>query len=572
MTSMWVPCMLVILAALSEVQAASLLAVRAHGSSRLDTEDVATEAGAALRSWPHSVKSERRGRGAFGSSVRRSSDKEEPDTQPAAASATAAATPTTTQTPATTTAVVQQLFPSAEDAAPRATAKSSWDGLTAYSMRLPVLPALVNWRLPELFGSLRAAGAAMASAMVVVTLFCYCLIRIADGPRRKAGRGQVISLDAMRVLFVTYIIVVHQKSLCGPLLQEILVGHWPMQFFTVLMGFVNFRAHSGYEQLSMAEASASLAQRLGRLCPIYFAALGWLFVLATLGRAADRPFLAWPLQALFAQSLLPLEVGGPGQPAPSWPGANYIQYGGNYVGWFAALAIFCSAMFPVLYNRRPRGGLHMVVLALGFVLALRSLPLLFAGDLPVLGQGPDLHVFALLRLLEYYAGILFAQLSDELPETAREWCGWSVVSDMSLVIVLVSVACWTHAIGVDGPPGGDYLLTGLFGLHAMASALSQKTKQQGSIDKLLAFSGLAHFAPYSYGAFVLQVPIRYSLPATLFWSHPQIMVAVHVVSTWAVGFVATLLLERPCARIVASSLARNDADALATPMKTPRLP
>eukprot|EP00927_Polykrikos_kofoidii_P035071 TRINITY_DN29647_c0_g1_i1.p1 TRINITY_DN29647_c0_g1~~TRINITY_DN29647_c0_g1_i1.p1 ORF type:complete len:532 (+),score=45.60 TRINITY_DN29647_c0_g1_i1:179-1774(+) len=427
-----------------------------------------------------------------------------------------------------------------------------------------LLPQVTRSCIPEQFDSLSSAAAAALVAMIFVTMVCAFLAilggaRPASGggggagggaQRRSSGRGKIDCLDSLRVLLVSYVILFHQCDAFGVIGRLIFVGHWPMQFFTVLMGFVTFRNYARCVSIDLPMAAAYVARRLGRLCPAYFLALVWCMGLAASGVITARPYLAYPAQALFLQSFLPLKVCGPVEVDITWAGANYLQYGGNYVGWFTTVAVICAACFPILFNVRPRGGTKYVAMVLAAVLLLRSLPLIsFQRVLPVFGHGLDFHVFMPFRLLEYIAGMLFAQLEEEAADTQRAWCGWGIVSDLCVWGIVTIVILIVTVFGQDGPSHGDFMLTGIFGLHALSCSFSRNLRQQGVIDIMLSSSRLSSFAQFSYGAFILQVPVRYSLALVPSLS-PFIFPVAHLICCWIVGAVATVVLEGPCSRLV----------------------
>lgn len=427
------------------------------------------------------------------------------------------------------------------------------------------LPLATTFCIPEPFDSLWTAGAASCAAVALVILLGAGLLCCADGdglrPRGGGAGRNNKSLDALRVILVSYVILYHDRDKFGDLGVALLVGHWPMQFFTVLMGYVNFRVNARYDVISPGQAAAALVRRLGRLCPAYYAGLAWIFGLATVGHAATRPFSAYPLQALFLQSALPLKSCFPLD--ESWVGASYIHYGANLVGWFTSAAVICALCFPVLFNARPRGGASSVAAALAAVLALRSLSLLvLQRSLPPFGEGPDLYVFVPFRVLEFAAGMLFAQLGEEASPACRDWWAWGAVSDLTLLCAVVVVFLWVKVTGGVDIECGDFMLTGIFGLHALSSGLSQHKNLMGSIDTVLSHSQLSALAQYSYGAFILQTPMRCTLNLTPL-GHTSLMPVLQLLCSWVVGAVATEILEGPCSRLVDRRLRRRCGGAKA---------
>ncbi|CAE8640721.1 unnamed protein product, partial [Polarella glacialis] len=209
-------------------------------------------------------------------------------------------------------------------------------------------------------------GALLAVIAVILGLVRVSLA-VGSGPRLPSGRQRVPALDGLRTVIVTYVILYHISGVIVPqqLAAVVSTGHWGMQFFFVLMGFVNFRVNAKQDCISLGVACSSLAQRVCRLCLGYHIALLWMYAFA------KECSMVWPLQALFLQSLLPVTVCcGTGEKMAA--GDCSVWQRGNGVGWFTADAVVCAVCFPMLYNTRPRRGWHATAMVLLAVLDLRS--------------------------------------------------------------------------------------------------------------------------------------------------------------------------------------------------------
>ncbi|CAE8617776.1 unnamed protein product [Polarella glacialis] len=287
--------------------------------------------------------------------------------------------------------------------------------------------------------------------------------------------------------------------------------------FFPIMGFGHYWVNK-QDRISLGAACSDLFQRLGRLCPGYYIALLWLY--AFIG-AYECERLAYPLQALFLQSLLPVQVCG-------ICNGDIVSYtwslGGNGVGWFVSVAVVCAVCFPMLYNARPRRGnarprrgWHATAMVLLAVLTFRCSTRLMRSHIDPYLEGLDLYVWAPPRVLEYFVGMLFAQLADELPEHLKAWRGWGCISDLCLGVALVIVSASDPAVSGLAE---DWLLTPIFGLHALSCSLTKCSLagadksgglQRGYLDTLLSSHLLVDASQYSFGAYILQQPVWFSI-------------------------------------------------------------
>jgi peptidoglycan/LPS O-acetylase OafA/YrhL len=326
-----------------------------------------------------------------------------------------------------------------------------------------------------------------------------------------------------------------------------------MQFFFVLSGFVmTYVAEGKLRVHNQRTASAFLARRLARLVPAYATALLCSFALATVGLVDSDPYLAWPVQALFLQTLVPIRVCGVLQ---TWWGRGYLHLSGNGAGWFTSAIIMLSLCFPILYNLRPRFGKPSFTFFLMlFLICLRSLPTVFHTWFPEQGEGLDLYAFAPLRLLEFFAGVLAARLTEELPGTWMSWQGWGPCFDASIILAWMVAYVLPLPFGdlsdanrpLRTPPHGDFLLTGVFCLACVACRGAAQCKESDKsstslISELLASKRLTSMAEYSFAAYIMQCPLK------AFWPGPlmSFLWPVHVTICWAVGWNVWVHVEGP---------------------------
>lgn len=449
------------------------------------------------------------------------------------------------------------------------------------------VPAVLDNCLPDPVASLGVGVGLAVLIMLVVAALVWALASLPAPPSLSlplrpttaspllAGRRlRLDTLDGLRTVLVMYIVIYHVRWALPPLLAPwFQTGHWAVQFFFVLSGFVAATCHeaSGGEQpIDMHGARTMALRRITRLCPPYFVAL--LGVAAVVAfRGGGEPFLAWPVQALLLQSLMPVRVCGP-LDAGHWS-QNFLPFSANGEGWFVSAILITSLCFPLLYNARPRGGFHTTLSALLLVVVARSVPtfLTMSGWCPM-----DTYTFAPVRLLEFAAGMLAAQLYREMPAWAAECGGWHWVFDASLLSAVPPVwflGHW-HRWAVCENNHGDYFLTAIFCLTCIAARglAGQQSKSQwdeslSPLSGLLSSKALVAPAVYSYQAYIFQEVFLALLsqcerPVILqYWWVP-------VPLTWAAAVLSVHALEEPLRRPIEARLAAASQVSLSKSRQT----
>lgn len=268
------------------------------------------------------------------------------------------------------------------------------------------------------------------------------------------------------------------SSFFGPIL---LLGPLGGSILFVLSGFVAAYVHqcaaSGPSDFDVDTTRKLVVRRLTRLCPAYFAAL--LLVAGVIAhRGGGEPFLAWPVQALLLQSLMPVTVCGPWDTG-HWS-HNFLPFSANGEGWFVSAILIASLCFPLLHNIRPRNGFWATLRALLFVTMLRSTPtfLTMAGWCPF-----STYVFAPVRVLEFSAGMLGAQLFQEMPVWMAECGAWDWIFDASLFCAGIPIwflGYW-HSWAACESMHGDFFLTIVFCVTCMsARGVAEQSAECGS--------------------------------------------------------------------------------------------
>lgn len=439
---------------------------------------------------------------------------------------------------------------------------SSFEQAIAYMLGSMACVAVLCWMMTAPPVNAHAAISAPAPVVDVTTPLV----------QRPRTQPKMQALDGMRTVFTTYIIIYHwvtagRRPLIMPESVTVLTqaAHLIVTMFFVLSGFVGYVAESGkQEHFSSQGTQAFIVRRLIRLCPAYFGALIWLACLASYDKWNKQPYIAWPVQALFGQTLLPLTFCGTAEFSES---SFFLPFGANYVSWFISALVLVTLCFPLMFNMRPRSGMMGTAGTLVFVAILRSLPTVLEmnGFFPCpgvtlmnFGHCKSLYVFAPVRALEYYAGMLAAQLSNEMPQEARDWSGWSFVFDASLAlaIVLATVFNW------QGPPekAGEYFNTVFFCFTCIACRMCalQAAKDDtvnpnpGVFGRLLSVRPLVSMAEYSYGAYIFSLAVLVSRPEL-----PQSFFIVPIIGNWLVAVASLKFFENPINSLMQKRMQKN---------------
>lgn len=378
--------------------------------------------------------------------------------------------------------------------------------------------------------------------------------RLQNQVAARPKKPNLDALDGMRTLLVTYVIVMHYPKNLPFGLDKFIVMGWPMQFFFVLSGFILYYVcEDKHRTFDFTSGAKLVTRRLVRLVPLYQVAMlvEFMWSVASHLRAPGKPFIAWPIHALFLQTLLPLKVCGEMQQGKEWA-LNYLHFAQNGIGWFTAALVWMSCLFPFLYNLQKKFNHGQTVAILFWLLVCRSIPEILHPTWGHWGKGNmHLFVFLPLRLLEFHAGMLAAQVVRDLPLESgiRTMRGWGWVFD-GLLLTGLTVVHWPVVVNHEhGTYGvyytGDFFITGLWCLVCVACRLA--TEQgvshfaSGPFFWLLSSWPLCALAQYSFAAYILQSIVLTGWDPGFPWN---------VCIVWAIGFVASKVIEKPLRKMV----------------------
>mmetsp|Transcript_122923 Transcript_122923/g.223377 ORF Transcript_122923/g.223377 Transcript_122923/m.223377 type:complete len:573 (-) Transcript_122923:217-1935(-) len=352
------------------------------------------------------------------------------------------------------------------------------------------------------------------------------------------------ALDGLRVVFICLVISHHigVPEICR---RWVWLAHSSMSFFCFLSGFIRVYTVKEKEGYSWAKYKVFVAQLLARFAPAYWLALICLCGLSQL-LPEQQPPLAWPMNALFLQSLFPLNA----------PGvlANYFPYAGNYVAWFTSVVVLCSLCFPLLYNMRPSSTL-VTLLALVFLICLRIVVLReFDGSVVGPLRLGDRNFWS--RLPEFWAGMLLGQLcSDRTFSSILSWGGWGWIFDGVLVlIILLSFQMQRKASPFAAMVFVSLMPLLLFSARGAVENSSTGAPSSGILGRLLAWQPLVSAARYSFGAYIFQAIPQRIVHHLIRGKSPEERTLMEVwasfVLTWLMGVASEHLLEKHVRKVV----------------------
>mmetsp|Transcript_52151 Transcript_52151/g.113021 ORF Transcript_52151/g.113021 Transcript_52151/m.113021 type:complete len:525 (+) Transcript_52151:74-1648(+) len=372
-------------------------------------------------------------------------------------------------------------------------------------------------------------------------------------PREK--RPLILPLDGMRTVLVTYVVLIHNPLSVSETVQPFIIEGWPMQFFFVLSGFVQRYVIEGkllyFDRKSAVKA---VIRRFARLAPLYWLAMAvtFCFILLTGIQCTTpqcRPLIAWPMNALFLQGLMPMRVC---TMSDVWIGNGFMQFGANGSGWFTACLIWIAICYPGLHNLVSRcyKSQLLCIGALVAVLTLRMVPEILRPAWSEYGAPNGvlhLYSFAPVRLLEFLSGMLAAQAVTNLPDCLKKWQFWGWIFDAMMILSIAAVGISAKYFGNDQHYSGEYYLSSCWCILCALAALAAPHGGCGLLHRILGSWPLVTMAGFSYATYIMHGAIG----SVLRWKDEHLVYfPMGLISVWLAGYFFAVTIERPVQRFV----------------------
>jgi|EP00927_Polykrikos_kofoidii_P060939 peptidoglycan/LPS O-acetylase OafA/YrhL len=375
-------------------------------------------------------------------------------------------------------------------------------------------------------------------------------------------RPNLDALDGCRTVMIMYVLLyhIHFDGVLPPgITRLVLNARWLMQFFFVLSGFIMTYASQGsVDTFDRASGSLYIGRRLVRLLPSYYFAAFFALVLGFAGDirpSALRPYGAWPVHVLCLQALWPVQICPPVN--MDFQETEVLSLTINGPAWFTSAIVFLSIAFPFLYNKLPRGDLQTVVAVLVVTILVRSIPTAMSDSLPTF-SGLKYYTFVLMRVPEFFAGMLSAQICSLLPGQVMQQPIWGSIFDATLSFSFLLSYAMGPWEGITND--GDYFLTGLFCLTMISArcavvrpdgAKGSSMPASGLLGVILASPVLTRMSEFSFGAYILQFQV-YRVFHLKWWPFRLAKGCwpIYIACIWVSAWVVTRCVDDPIRRAV----------------------
>mmetsp|Transcript_61283 Transcript_61283/g.109122 ORF Transcript_61283/g.109122 Transcript_61283/m.109122 type:complete len:572 (-) Transcript_61283:28-1743(-) len=307
------------------------------------------------------------------------------------------------------------------------------------AVRERALAAAKSTLMPDLIvGDLKQSLAIWLVLLAMASEFVFCVLLTScyDSEPQAAETSQrfphVKSLDGMRTALITCVVLLHLG-----IFPDCALSQSGLTFFMTLSGFVRV-LQKGPTNFSLSDFRKATAWTTARFFPANGVSL--LIILAC------GPAIAWGSYEVFFKQALFVQAFEPGIRVEKLLAGEGLgaKFAGNGPLWFLSIVFWLTLAFPLLHNIRPRGHWSIVLAAIFGFMGLHYLmdstnprePMLIAPmvfcDLCPSGQSlPG-------RAVQYFLGMLTAQLFLEVPQEVRQWPHWGWIFDL----------CWANIIGV----------------------------------------------------------------------------------------------------------------------------
>lgn len=265
-------------------------------------------------------------------------------------------------------------------------------------------------------------------------------------------------------------------------------------FFFILSGFLAF--HTAGRDIYRIY----FVKRMARLLPGYYVCLGstYFMILCIAHEWTESDLMTWPISACLVSAWMP------------WRRLTPPVFGAS---WFVSALFLFTLCFPLFRRFLEERGTRTSVIILLFVVALRTSTYVFLGPfIPDYG-----YYFAPVRLLDFFIGSCIAKICVKTTADSEDnrSSGW--LTDVCFVgICLMHMLDFVHEayFPADYETPKDLVYTGLwcsFCIVAYTQASSIEGSSKGLTGWILSSSAIVSLAEYSYGIYLLDVPLRFAM-------------------------------------------------------------
>lgn len=316
-------------------------------------------------------------------------------------------------------------------------------------------------------------------------------------------QSRLYAIDFLKLASAAIIFLFHCNMHLGiqfkSLTPFISQGAVVMDLFFMLSGFA---LYCGYRDMPLSDRAALATfyrKRFSSIYPLYLVIV-LAFLLVMDPASLTQKILDLPIQLLLLQSWF----------------SGLFSYSHNGGTWFLSCLAFCYLLFPLLKVPLERAGKRRVwmLLALVYLLCAVSPHLVIACELPNIYSSP------LLRMLQFFAGMLTAALVFRQSSHAQKlpplfWAGITACSFIALVGVVSWFVGREYCLGHYVPYG--FVTFPLFILLLMGAVQAElswcSAPRWGAAMKTL--SGFAY--PIFMAQFFLWAPMRNLISARPRW-------------------------------------------------------
>ncbi len=315
--------------------------------------------------------------------------------------------------------------------------------------------------------------------------------------------SRLYAIDLLKFCSVVIVFLFHCNMHLGiqfkSLTPFISQGAVVMDLFFMLSGFALYCRYRDMPLSDRAALAIFYRKRFSSIYPLYLVIV-LAFLLVMDPASLTQKVLDLPIQLLLLQSWF----------------SGLFSYSHNGGTWFLSCLAFCYVLFPLLKVPLERAGKRRVwmLLALVYLLCAVSPHLVIACELPNIYSSP------LLRMLQFFAGMLtaalvFRQSSHAKKITPLLWAGITACSFIALVGVVSWFVGREYCLGHYVPYGFvTFPLFILLLMGAVQTELSWSSAPRWCVA-LKTLSGFAY--PIFMAQFFLWSPMRKLISARSQW-------------------------------------------------------